>query len=122
MYYKENTLEHYRYKNIFLRRTKKAFISFVSKNLIDIIAKESRLTKNILSKRLYRRDINRRFKALRRYNASFLTRYLRQSEIDFLQGRVSTSVFMKNYFNPALISDLKFRTIKASNEILNELR
>jgi hypothetical protein len=34
------------------------------------------------------------------------------AEIDFLQGRTSASVFMRNYFNPALISDLKERVFK----------
>jgi hypothetical protein len=32
---------------------------------------------------------------------------------NFLHGRVSSSVFMRNYFNPVWISDLKERTFKA---------
>ena len=42
-------------------------------------------------------------------------------EIDFLQGRVSSSVFMRNYFNPAWITDLRERTLKAAEEILAKL-
>jgi hypothetical protein len=42
---------------------------------------------------------------------------LKESEIDFLHGRVSTSVFMRNYFNPALIGDLKERVFKAVAEL-----
>jgi len=45
------------------------------------------------------------------------TRYINPAEIDFLQGRVSGSVFMRNYFNPALISDLKERVFKGIQEI-----
>jgi hypothetical protein len=41
-----------------------------------------------------------------------MTKYLTQPEIDFLQGRISASVFMRNYFNPALIGDLKERVFK----------
>ena len=41
-----------------------------------------------------------------------MTKYLSQPEIDFLQGSVSGSVFMRNYFNPALIGDLKERVFK----------
>jgi len=62
-----------------------------------------------------------RFGELREYWASVMTRHLSQPEIDFLQGRVSTSVFMRNYFNPAWISDLKQRTIEASEEILEKI-
>jgi len=36
-----------------------------------------------------------------------MTKYLKESEINFLHGRVSASIFMQNYFNPAWISDLK---------------
>jgi hypothetical protein len=46
-----------------------------------------------------------------------MTRFLSQSEIAFLQGRVSGSVFMRNYFNPALIGDLKERVFKGIADI-----
>ncbi|MDH5459542.1 MAG: hypothetical protein OEY95_06335 [Candidatus Bathyarchaeota archaeon] len=46
-----------------------------------------------------------------------MAKWLSQPEIDFLQGRVSASVFMRNYFNPALIGDLKERVFKAIEEI-----
>ena len=46
---------------------------------------------------------------MREAHATFMTKYLRPSEIDFLHGRVSSSIFMRNYFNPALINDLKER-------------
>lgn len=42
-----------------------------------------------------------RFGDVREVWASVMPKHLRQPEIDFLQGRVSTSVFMRNYFNPA---------------------
>jgi len=42
-------------------------------------------------------------------------------EIDFLHGRVSASVFMRNYFNPAWITDLAQRTLKAIEEILTKI-
>jgi len=48
-----------------------------------------------------------------------MTKYLRPSEIDFLHGRVSSIIFMRNYFNPALISDLKERAFKGISEIKN---
>jgi hypothetical protein len=50
-----------------------------------------------------------------------MTKYLNQSEIDFLHGRVGTSVFMQNYFNPAWISDLKQRVFQGIAEIQSRL-
>jgi len=119
-YYKEDkqVLEHFRFKDIFIRRSKKAFVSFVSKSLIARITESERLTVNVFPGRLKRRKLKLRFGDIRELHASVLTKYLRQPEIDFIHGRVSTSVFMRNYFNPAWISDLKQRTLKAASELL----
>jgi len=46
-----------------------------------------------------------------------MTKGLSQPEIDFLQGRVSANVFMRNYFNPALIGDLKERVFEAIGKL-----
>jgi hypothetical protein len=51
-----------------------------------------------------------------------MTRWLNPAEIDFLQGRVSASVFMWNYFNPALIGDLRQRAFQGICEIQKEVR
>jgi cobalamin biosynthesis Mg chelatase CobN len=50
-----------------------------------------------------------------------LAKTLGSAEIDFLHGRVSTSVFMRNYFNPAWITDLKERAQKGVTEIKKNL-
>lgn len=119
-YYKPDNeiLEHFRFKSFFIRRTKKAFISFVSKQLIDEIAKSEPLTIDMIRKRIQRRKLSLRFSDIREFNASILTKHLRRPEIDFIQGRVSSSVFMRNYFNPVWITDLKDRTLKAQKEML----
>jgi len=81
-YYNEEkeALEHFRFKEIFLRKSKKAFVSFIPKELIE-----------------------------------------KQPEIDFIHGRVTTNIFMANYFNPALICDLKERVFNAVKEIQNKI-
>ena len=58
-----------------------------------------------------------RLRDIRELHASLSTKHLEQPEIDFLHGRISTSVFMANYFNPALIADLKERAFKVAKEI-----
>jgi len=123
-YYKaENCiLEHFRYKRLFIRRTKKAFISFIDQDLVMQIAESNPLTKNQITKRIQRRKINLRFGDVREFWASYMTKHLYQPEIDFLQGRVSSSVFMRNYFNPVWIRDLKERALKGEEEILKQIR
>ena len=121
-YYNEQNeaLEHFRFKDLFIRRSKKAFISFVPKIFIERIVGYERLgnSNNCIRKRLKNAGLNMRFHDVRKAHATILTKYLRQPEIDFIQGRVSSSIFMANYFNPALISDLKERVFKGINEIL----
>jgi len=117
------TLEHYKFKKTFLRKTKKAFISFVPETMINQLdPTRDLLTPRRVQKRIQKRGLQLRFGDVREAWNTFLTKYLKDSEIDFLQGRVSTSVFMRNYFNPALIGDLKTRTNTAITEILANIQ
>jgi intergrase/recombinase len=68
--------------------------------------------------RLQRRKIPLKFSDIREYWASKMTKHLSQPEIDFIQSRISTNVFMRNYFNPNLISDLKERTLKGYKKMI----
>ncbi len=115
-------LQHYRFKALFMRKSKKVFISFVSSKLIRKIEGSSAVSKEAIENRIKRSPYPSRFGDLREYWATVMTRHLSQPEIDFLQGRVSSSVFMRNYFNPAWITDLQERTLKASEEILHRLK
>ena len=119
-YYNEanECLEHFRFKEIFIRKSKKAFISFVPKELIEKIKVSKPLTsKHSVQQFVKKSCLKIRFADIREAHASFLTKYLNPAEIDFLHGRVSTNIFMANYFNPKLIADLKERIFKAITEI-----
>lgn len=63
-----------------------------------------------------------RFADVRETHATFMTKCLKDNEIDFLHGRVTSNVFMRNYFNPSLVSDLKERTLQAIAEIQEKIR
>jgi hypothetical protein len=75
------------------------------------------MTKPQINNSIKRDGFNSRFGDIREYYATYMTKYLSQPEIDFLQGRVSANVFMRNYFTPVLIVDLKKRTLKALRRI-----
>jgi intergrase/recombinase len=120
-YYNAETqaLEHFKFRELFIRRTKKAFMSFISRELINAIRlSDLRVTKDVIDKRIQRLGLKLCFSDLRELWASYSVKNLRQPEIDFLQGRVSASVFMRNYFNPTWITDLKRRAIKNASELL----
>ena len=125
-YYNEEkgTLEHFRFKQIFLRKSKKAFISFVPMELIERIALNSPLpdSRHAIQMRVKKKGLNLRFSDIREAHASFMTKYLKQPEIDFIHGRITTNIFMANYFNPALIADLKQRVFKGISEILERIQ
>ncbi len=115
-------LEHYKFRALFMRRSKKCFVTFIPKWLIEEISKQEKLTLYQISNWVRRdKKLKSRFPDLREYYATVMTKWLSQSEIDFLQGRISGSVFMRNYFNPALITDLRERVFKGLVKIQTKL-
>jgi intergrase/recombinase len=123
-YYDSNkeVLEHYKFKDLFLRKGKKAFVSFVPKDMVQRIAEGFTVkSANCIDKSVRNSGLRSRFSDLREFHASILTRHLNQSEIDFLHGRIGVSTFMANYYNPLWIGDLNQRVFKGINEIRNNL-
>jgi hypothetical protein len=110
-------LEHFRFKDIFIRRSKKVFISFVSEELVKRISHNKPLERVATQKQVARRVDHLRFGDIREFHGSYITKWLKQVEIDFLHGRTSSSVFMWDYFNPTLIADLRTRTPESATEI-----
>jgi len=116
-------LEHYRFKHLFIRRTKKVFISYVPKKIVSKISKNEKISAYQIGNWISRnKELNSRFGDIREYWATFMTKFLNPAEIDYLQGRVSASVFMRNYFNPSLIEDLKERVFKGISELEKKMR
>ena len=99
-------LEHFRFLEIFLRRTKKAFISFVTSDMIelaklDYIKQSTVPTYNAIRHALNRRGLNMNMSFTRKVFASHLRLCGVQPEIvDMLQGRVSTSILTRHYLVP----------------------
>ena len=124
-YYNEKTccLEHFKFEDLFLRRSKKAYISFVPKEFVEKVASNRKaMSEAKICSRLKRQNIKLRFGDIREAHGTFMVKYLKEPEINFIHGRVSTSVFMKYYFNPALINDLKQRVFKGINEIMEMIK
>ena len=97
------------------------FISFVPAELVDRISRGQRLDYGRFQKPVARKLGGVRFADVRELHGSLMTRWLRESEIDFLHGRISSGVFMRNYFNPAWIKDLRSRALEGIGDMLKTL-
>ena len=123
-YYNEEkrTLEHFKFKKLFIRKNKKVFVSFVPKKLVTKISLNEKVgSSDTIINKIEKQGLKSRFGDVREAHASFMIKYLKQPEIDFLHGRISANVFMKHYFNPALIHDLKKRVFKGIAEIQKKI-
>jgi intergrase/recombinase len=97
-------LEHIRYPEIFIRKTKKAYISIVNETIIQI-AKDTKEKSSYNSMRCYfkRRRISFKPYYCRKIFATYLrTNGVEQEIIDLLQGRLPKSVFLRYYYRPDL--------------------
>jgi hypothetical protein len=115
-------LEHFRFKETFIRGSKKVFISFVPAELVDRISKGQKLDYGRFQKPVARKLGGARFADVRELHGSLMTKHLRESEIDFLHGRISSGVFMRNYFNPMWVKDLRSRALKGVEGILKHIK
>ena len=99
------TLEHFRFPEIFIRKTKKAYISFMStdnyQRIAQIGSKTPTLTLDAIRLACRYRGMNMSMHLCRRVFASWLRKDGIQPEVvDMLQGRVSQSILTRHYLTP----------------------
>jgi intergrase/recombinase len=115
-------LEHFKYGDIFLRQTKKVFISIVTKDLISQISNSKPTSYQAIRKRITRAKHNLRVRELRSYFATFLRKNGILSEfIDLLQGRIPKSVFAKHYLKLDSIKELVHKVNAITTTLENNL-
>src|SRR5215217_611652 len=115
-------LEHFRFPEIFLRRTKKAYISFITKEQLSGIAQMDCKppTYNAIRLACQHRGLNMDMRFCRKVHGSWLHQHgLTAEEVDFLQGRSSISVFSRHYLTPN--SSLNDRVIAALEKLKQEI-
>jgi intergrase/recombinase len=104
-------LEHVKYPSIFIRKTKKAYISIVNESIIQI-AKDTKEKSSYNSMRCYfrRKRIPFNFNYCRKIFATYLRMQgIEQEVIDLLQGRLPKSVFLRYYYRPDLSTYTKIQ-------------
>ena len=104
-----STLEHFRHPKIFLRNTKNVY----SKDLLNRIAQCSPMTYDSIKMKLQRKNMPLKMNQLRDYFATYMVRHgLIREEVDLLQGRISSDIFVRHYWSPSF-SEFKNRVLTA---------
>jgi intergrase/recombinase len=120
-------LEHYKQKDaagnfMFLKATKKLYISIVSKTLIEEIAQSNKVSYPSIRKRITRAKHNIRIKELRSYFATYLRQQGILAEyIDLLQGRIPKSVFARHYLKVEDVKELVNQVLSLTSIMEREL-
>jgi intergrase/recombinase len=119
-YYNDSlkTLEHFAFPKTFLRTTKNAFITIVSRQLIEKISQCEPVTYSSVKMKLQRKHLPMKFNELRDYFGSYMVQHgnLIREEVDLLQGRIGESIFTRHYFSPSF-QELRDRTLKATENL-----
>jgi len=116
-------LEHYRFPSIFLRQTKKAYVSFVTPEMLELVGNGSiyrGITYNDIRIACWSAGIKCNMRFGRKLFASWLRQEGIQPEIvDMLQGRVSPSVLTRHYLVPQ--STFKDDVLQALEKLQRQL-
>ena len=93
-----NVLMHFKYPELFLRRTKNCYISFVPQDLVNTIANSKEVSYSMIRNRLTRKGLKVRVNELRDYFGTYLRKHnVTKEEIDLLQGRIPSEIFIRHY-------------------------
>jgi hypothetical protein len=112
-------LEHFRFPEVFMRRTKNAYFSITFEKLLEIINHLEPISYNSLRLALRRQSIKLNISICRKIFATFLRSEGIETEmVDLLQGRIAKSVFVRHYYRP---DSSKFDLISVKLTKLHEL-
>ena len=121
--YERMMLLHYKFPDLFLRVSKKAFISIVNKDILKIgYATPMNIKHSLVRKRLKGLNISMHLYYCRKVFATYLrNKGIEPEIIDLLQGRISDSVFVNHYYRPDINEIITKRIRPVLESLHNEL-
>jgi Archaeal phage integrase len=109
-------LEHYKFPDVFIRRTKKAYISIVTDSILETARLSANCGYNALRLAVKRKKLDMNMAYCRKIFATYLrTHGIEQETIDLLQGRSPKSVFARHYFKPTFSEERKKVIVRLEN-------
>jgi intergrase/recombinase len=118
----QQCLEHFRFPEIFLRQTKKCYLSYITQDQLSAIGVLGSRTPtwNAIRLTCKRRHIDMNMHLCRKIFASWLRKEGITPEIvDLLQGRVSQSILTRHYLAPS--QNMKDDVLKALEKLQQQL-
>ena len=101
-------LEHYKHPDIFIRRTKKAYVSIVDENTLALAKGAHNGGYNALRLKVKHSGLDMNMAYCRKIFSTYLRMNGIESElIDLLQGRIPKTVFARHYFRPDFDKDVQ---------------
>jgi hypothetical protein len=114
-------LKHFKFKNVFLRGCKNAYISFITEELLQLVLETKPVVKYAtLQTKIKRLGLRNRTKQLRKLYATTLRNYVPHEVVDLLQGRICQSIFLRFYYKPFL-ADIRRKTLKGLQSLQGEV-
>ena len=115
----KNIIKHYEFSDIFIRRTKKAFVSVVNDEILHLALSAYSGNYSSLQSSFRRMNLNLGLNYCRKVFATYLrNKGIEPEIIDLLQGRISSSVFVNHYYRP----DINEIITKRIRPVLDELK
>ena len=92
-------LQHFKYKDLFLRKSKNAYISFITSDLLQHVLNNKLVLKySQIDSALDKRGFNNQMNKLGKLYATMLKKYLPREVINMLEGRISGDLFVRCYY------------------------
>lgn len=121
------TLEHFKFQEIFLRHTKKAYLSFVTPKMLELVQKKNDDDSicnipsfDTIRHICIRKGVSMDMRLCRKIHASYLHKCgISEVMIDLLQGRVGKTVLVNHYLAPNM--NLKTKALKGLEDLRLEL-
>jgi intergrase/recombinase len=114
-------LEHFKWKDIFIRTTKKSFISIMTDRLLQIAKTADPQSYTSIYAYLHKRGLPMRMNYCRKIFGTHLRYCGIESEmVNLLEGRISPEIFVRHYWSPNMKQDIE-RVTKAIDSLADQL-
>jgi intergrase/recombinase len=122
-YVNDDVMMHYKYPKLFLRVSKKAYLSVGNEDILQIARNAvSGFTYSSLRKKFQRHDLPMNMYYCRKVFATFLRNNgIEQEIIDLLQGRTPSSIFVNHYYRPDIKNIITNKVKPVLNSLYKEL-
>ncbi|MFL6495595.1 MAG: hypothetical protein ACJ703_04115 [Nitrososphaera sp.] len=114
-------LEHFKWKDIFIRSTKKSFISVMTDRLLQIAKSTDPQSYTSIYAYLHKRGLPMRMNYCRKMFGTHLRYCGIESEmVNLLEGKISPEIFVRHYWSPNMKQDIE-RVRKAIDSLADRL-